>query len=62
MIFQLVRYFVIFWIELLNQPRETIKQYYKQNVPNVEEVFIFVEKKYNLTKICPAKELLKIYT
>lgn len=50
-----------FWLKLLDQPRETIKNFYKQNVPNIEEIFHQVEQKYNLTEFCTADLMISTY-
>ena len=53
--------FCNFWMKLINQPLETINRYYINNVPNVEDTFRLVEKKYNLGQLYPAQETIDAY-
>lgn len=43
-----------FWLKLIDQPLETIDQYYADNVPKVEDTFYLIEKEHNLEEIYPA--------
>lgn len=55
-----------FWLELIKQPKENIKNYYKLNKPNgIEQLFYTMESKYNLKETYPASvtiEGYKMYT
>lgn len=50
-----------FWIKVMEQPRETIKQYYKDNFPGVENTFRQCELDYNLTEFCTADTMISSY-
>lgn len=50
-----------FWLELINQPRETIKQYFKEKRPCIEDLFRDVEKKYNLADFATAGQMIATY-
>ena len=53
--------FCDFWKELIEQPRETIKSYYKQHVPKIEETFYNIEEKYDLHNDYPASVAIAMY-
>ena len=53
--------FCDFWMNLIDQPLETINKYYADNVPNVEKTFYLVENQYNLREIFPANETIAAY-
>jgi hypothetical protein len=50
-----------FWLNLIDQPRESIQKYYRDNVPNVEQTFYLVEKEYGNIIIFPASDMISIY-
>jgi len=50
-----------FWLDLIEQPLETINKYYADNVPSVEKVFYDVEKKYDLSEFYPASVTIAAY-
>jgi len=50
-----------FWINLINQPIEIIKNYYRDNKPSIEQIFYDIEKKYNLEKTYPAFLVISAY-
>lgn len=50
-----------FWLTLIDQPRETIKIYFNENRPKVEDIFYEMEKKYNLEDRFPAVETINAY-
>jgi len=53
--------FCVFWMELIKQPRESIRTYYRLNVPKVKDVFYAVEKEHNLQDEYPAKKVIDMY-
>lgn len=50
-----------FWLQLINQPRETIKEYYKQNKLDIHSTFELVEAIYDLTDFCPSYLIINVY-
>lgn len=50
-----------FWLTLIDQPRESIKTFFKENKPKVEDIFYEMEKKYNLQDCYPAYETIHAY-
>ncbi len=50
-----------FWIELIEQPRESVKFFYKENRPKIEPLFYQIEKDYGLTDKYPADQTIWAY-
>lgn len=51
-----------FWLELIKQPKETIKNYYQTNKStNIEQLFYTMETKYNLSETYPAALVIEAY-
>ncbi len=53
--------FCEFWIKLIEQPKDNIKEYFKNNIPKVEDTFYNMEKKYKLESSYPAFVTINAY-
>ena len=51
-----------FWSHVIDQPRDKINQYFKDQKPSVEEIFQWAEGEYQLRdRVCPAETIIATY-